>query len=304
MIIIFCDNGYSFREPDDLYSAEYAAARTAGLQTGLIRFETLTKGRDATDAVRRLPFFETEKQGVYRGWMLKPTEYEALYRALLQKNIRLINNPAEYRFCHYLPEGYGAIEGKTPRSVWLDCTDGYDDTALLNLAGQFNGSPIIVKDYVKSQKHYWEEACYIPDSNDQQKVLAVTERFLALQDDDLNVGVVYREFVPFAPLTQHSKSGMPLTREYRAFVKDGRIICLFKYWEEGEYDAELPDPEIFRTEINRVNSNFFTLDIAQKTDGEWLIVELGDGQVAGLPEHADPLLFYQCLWAKERLESA
>lgn len=74
----------------------------------------------------------------------------------------------------------------------------------------------------ETAKNYWEEACFIPDSNDQQKVLAVTKRFLALQDDDLNVGVVYREFVPFAPLALHSKSGMPLTREYRAFVKDGR----------------------------------------------------------------------------------
>jgi hypothetical protein len=75
------------------------------------------------------------------------------------------------------------------------------------------------------------------------------------------------------------------------FCKGWPVISLFKYWEEGEYDADLPDSEIFRAEINRVNSHFFTLNIAQKTDGEWLIVELGDGQVAGLPKHADPVFF-------------
>ena len=40
--------------------------------------------------------------------------------------------------------------------------------------------------------------------------------------------------------------------------------------------------------------------MAQRTDGEWLIVELGDGQVAGLPDEADVAEFYRRL--KERLE--
>ena len=37
------------------------------------------------------------------------------------------------------------------------------------------------------------------------------------------------------------------------------------------------------------------MDVAQKMDGDWMIVELGDGQVAGLPEKADEDLFYENL---------
>ena len=37
------------------------------------------------------------------------------------------------------------------------------------------------------------------------------------------------------------------------------------------------------------------MDIAKKKDGEWIIVELGDGQVAGLPENADKATFYKQL---------
>jgi hypothetical protein len=44
-----------------------------------------------------------------------------------------------------------------------------------------------------------------------------------------------------------------------------------------------------------VRSRFFTMDVAKRRDGDWLIVELGDGQVAGLPETADVDRFYKAL---------
>jgi hypothetical protein len=37
------------------------------------------------------------------------------------------------------------------------------------------------------------------------------------------------------------------------------------------------------------------MDVARRRDGEWIIVELGDGQVAGLPDSADPRAFYAAL---------
>jgi hypothetical protein len=41
------------------------------------------------------------------------------------------------------------------------------------------------------------------------------------------------------------------------------------------------------------------MDIAQRLNGEWMIVELSDGQVAGLPDNADVRGFYRTL--KNRL---
>jgi hypothetical protein len=34
------------------------------------------------------------------------------------------------------------------------------------------------------------------------------------------------------------------------------------------------------------------MDIAKTKDGEWIIIELGDGQVSGLPDKVDRLQFY------------
>jgi ATP-grasp domain-containing protein len=44
-----------------------------------------------------------------------------------------------------------------------------------------------------------------------------------------------------------------------------------------------------------VQSRFFTMDVAKRVDGGWMIVELGDGQVAGLPVRADVGAFYRVL---------
>jgi len=37
------------------------------------------------------------------------------------------------------------------------------------------------------------------------------------------------------------------------------------------------------------------MDVAKSVTGYWMIVELGDAQVAGLPERADIALFYEQL---------
>ncbi len=116
-----------------------------------------------------------------------------------------------------------------------------------------------------------------------------------LQGPDLAEGLVFRAFVDLEPLTAHSKSGMPLTQEHRLFVLDGRTFYSVRYWEEGAYAGTAAPPDLFLDVAAAVRSRFFTMDVARQRDGRWLIIELGDGQVAGLPDSADPVAFYASL---------
>jgi hypothetical protein len=159
----------------------------------------------------------------------------------------------------------------------------------------FGDAPVIVKDYVKSQKHYWKEACFIPSARDAAAVERVVSRFIELQDGTLTGGLVFREFVELEALTSHSKSGMPLTKEFRRFFLDGTPLFTAQYWEEGEYGDALPPEQLFASVAKRVKSRFFTMDVAQRTNGEWIIMELGDAQVAGIPERVSPTDFYRTL---------
>ena len=91
---------------------------------------------------------------------------------------------------------------------------------------------------------------------------------------------------------------MPLTKEWRLFCADGELIATANYWENCDYaDSEAPIEEFLPT-IQRVKSRFFTMDIARKTNGNALIIELGDAQVAGLPGSLDVARFYRRLSEK------
>jgi hypothetical protein len=298
MRILFCADYWNPLSPDSAYEAEAAAVEKVQLTSSLINFEALVEQQNISRAVRKVEPASTQELAIYRGWMLKPHIYERLYAALAERGLLLINTPVAYTHCHYLPESYPLIEGMTPRSTWLKTGPDVSLDEVMALLRPFGEKPIIVKDYVKSRKHEWNEACYIPSASDRQVVERVVTRFLQLQGEDLNEGLVFREFVNFEPLTAHSKSHMPLTREFRLFVLDGQIIFSTPYWEEGDYGAgtnAFPPIDLFRQVAQKIQNRFFTMDVAQKRDGTWNIVELGDGQVAGLPARADVDAFYRAL---------
>jgi hypothetical protein len=298
MEILFCDDAFDSKSVDPDFEVEYKASRENGFAPHLFSYEILTKEGDAEQATRRIKKADRLRPIVYRGWMLKPDQYSALYDTLLVKGYKLINTAEEYKNCHYLPESYRFIETETPRTVWLPMQPGDANYAkIFEIISVFGDSPLIVKDYVKSQKHYWETACYIDSAVNSEKVRSVIGRFLELQGTDLNEGLVIREFVELEELTKHSKSGMPLKLEYRLFYLQGKLIGCYEYWEEGVYSSEeIPPMESFQKIAETIESNFFSMDIAKTKAGEWIIVELGDGQVAGLPDSAEKNEFYKSMF--------
>ena len=220
--------------------------------------------------------------------MLRVAEYAELYTALLDRGLRLVNDPVAYRVCHHLPDSYPFITGVTPRTVWLPIEHGSSPEQIGGALQSLNARSAIVKDYVKSQKHYWAEACFIPDTADREHAHDVIRRFLDLQGDSLAGGLVFREYVPLKPIGHHTQSGMPVALEYRTFVVDGRPTAPAPYWDGVEYPGTTPDLAALASVLQAVPSRFFSADFAYTEDGHWLVVELGDGQVAGLPASSSP----------------
>jgi hypothetical protein len=201
---------------DDVYAVEAAAADRLGILWSLIDHDALVQG-ETEWAVRRVPVQPRPVVGVYRGWMVTAGQYAGLYQALEACGVRLVNTPDAYRHCHHLPESYPVIEGHTPRSAWLAVAGEIDMDEVMGLLRPFGDALLVVKDFVKSQKHAWEEACFIPSASDRPAVERVVRRFLELQGPDLAGGLVFREFVKLEPVGRHPRSGMPLTLEYRLF---------------------------------------------------------------------------------------
>lgn len=295
MIYIFCSCPLSVKEPDSDYLREWQAVTAEKESAYLISFEDLTMLGNPERAIKSLPDFTELTMAIYRGWMLTPEQYELFYNLLMKKNIALINSPAEYKHCHYLPESFYHIKNHSAESLWLKVDGEVDYSKVMALLSSFGKSPLIIKDYVKSAKHSWKDACYIADCSDEREVRRVTENFIAHRGDDLNEGVVYRKYLKLKELARHSKSGIPLFLEYRIFYCNGRQVGLYPYWEEGSYPEQKLPMESFDDIASKVESNFFSMDVAMLEDGSWKVIELGDGQVAGLPERADEHRFFSRL---------
>jgi hypothetical protein len=295
MKLVYCSEPFSPTRVDSAYEKEAESATGAGLEYELVDFEALVDHQKPAAAVRRVKAASNPQLAVYRGWMLKPANYSQLYEALYEKGLRLINTPAAYKHCHHFPESYSVIKEHSPASVFVPLDESAGIEGIMRVLAPFGNRPVILKDYVKSRKHEWYEACYIPSASDRESVEKVVNRFLELQGDDLNEGLVFRQYVSFQPLASHSKSGMPLTKEYRLFFLDGGLLYSLEYWEEGDYSGVFPPANLFAEVARVVQSRFFTMDVAQRLDGEWEIIELGDAQVAGLPDNADVDKFYSVL---------
>jgi hypothetical protein len=300
LYILFCESPFEVNKVDEDFADQFASAKENGFETLLFNFEDLTSTDRVSVATKRIKPSNKLVNVIYRGWMLTPSQYSILYNDLLSKNYKLINTVEEYQNCHFLPDSLRYIEKRTPKTVYQKFDSEDSVAALIEKTKIFGQNPVMLKDYVKSEKHDWETACFVPDASDTTKLKQVIDRLIDLRGKYLNEGLVVREFVELNNLTNHSKSGMPLAEEYRLFFCNRKLLGVYDYWEEGQYKLSKPDTTEFEEIAKGVGSNFFSMDIAKQKNGELIIIELGDGQVAGLPDKTNTNEFYKrlqtCCW--------
>lgn len=278
---IFCSHPLNKKSVDEDYMEEYQAA---GLNhsCALFSYEDLEVGK--------LSLYGEDIKGltIYRGWMMSPNMYENFYNLLLERGIQLINTPKEYAKYHLLPGWYKDFESSTPFSIWGESKNIEDALRLTDgLEGAF-----IIKDYVKSRKHEWYDACFIKDIRDKENTERVINNFINRQSSNLEGGVVLRKFESLKSIGNHKDSGMPISEEYRIFVFKGEILIADNYWNDsGELNITEDEYTLIESIISEIESSFITIDLARKTDGNLIIMEMGDGQVSGL-QQMDEYEFY------------
>jgi len=291
MKILFPNHPLKPRLPDPGYQTEFDAARDAGFGCEVYSLEDLRSG-DAIEATKYCGMaLESNEPIVYRGWMMSEDLYTALFDALVTKGYRSITTPMQYAQAHYLPNAYPFLKGRTSESVWVEGKD----VAGAWVKFEHLGRPAaIVKDFVKSAKHRWKEACYIPALTERNRFDEILAAFLQARGNLFEKGIVLRCFHDLVKLEEDIR-GQPVNEEYRLFMWQGKLLAATPAIRgNGPFDLLGEWEAIAR----RFENQFISMDIARQQDGSWLIVEVGDGGVTGLPSSIEPLEFYRALHGK------
>ena len=299
--IAFCRDPLDRKVVDAAFRDEWEAARAVGFETILIDHDAAMAG-DGAGAVKGLREAKGYERIVFRGWMLSHASYEVLHLALHGLGYRMETRPSRYALCHHLPRALEKLGSDTPRTHVVPWTRGDGEPpidALLDLAGE---GPHLIKDYVKSEKHLWHEACSIPDVADRESARRVILRFIQERGDSFEGGLVLREFETLKTLGPAGEGGLPAVAEWRTWWCWGEEIIRTPN-HEAATGVELPTPpdEWLHEVTQRLRSLFFTLDVALRDDGVWRVIEPGDAQVAGLPPMLSAEHFYSELKPRLRL---
>lgn len=158
--------------------------------------------------------------------------------------------------------------------------------------------PFVLKGQTNSKKFNWKTHMF---ARDKYEASEVHSRLAA--DGHVGAQQIYvRQYVPLRKLAQ-GLQGLPISEEYRFFVLDGKVVSGAFYWSSHtEYIEEevgfKPDPKLVPKDwLDKVVSivapkvRFFVVDVARTEDGDWIVIELNDGQQSGLSDN-DPHELY------------
>lgn len=215
---------------------------------------------------------------VLRTWMLKSSQYTELFNLLNRNGLKLLNTPEQYLNCHHYPNVYHIIKEWAPNSIWFqDITEN-----VVDLCRNHINSDIIIKDFVKSEK-LLQDVFLLPTTLDKQEFFEKVIKFKNCRGKLFSEGIVFKQHLKL-------KDYGGKTNEFRLFVLNGKIITSSQH--TGLSFGEQPNLDFISEIISKIDSNFYTIDIAELEDGQWVILETGDGQVSGLSSNQDQFIFY------------
>jgi hypothetical protein len=211
-------------------------------------------------------------------------------RAFVPPNSMVIGRYSfnQFRFCSDLGNWYSAICHFTPKT-WFSLQAYLNDS--------YEG-PVVLKGETNSRRDKWKTHMFANNKEETKDV------YCRLMDDSLisQQQIYIRKFEPFKKLID-GVNEMPIPNEWRIFVCNKKIVSCSYYWgtylediKELGINPERPPEQFINDMIYFIgnNSNFYSMDIAQKDDGSWMVVEINEGQMSGL-NGLDPKEFYTSL---------
>ena len=264
MLILFPSDYFDPKQPEIDYKKEYeAVCHLPDFKIILYNYDSFTQN----EPLKIQPNDYYTGKCIYRGWMLTPNQYKTLFAFLEKSSITLINTPKEYDYCHLFPYVYPQIEQYTPKMLYFEYEQPIDWDAVNKTFTRF-----MVKDYVKSVKgHDFPTFFETPIKSEDMNLYIA--KFIKLRSSLFTGGIAFKEYV-------NLKKYENKTNEYRAFYLCNKLLSLSRNSNQSD-SCSLPPQELL-DKFKTLQSQYYTVDFAELSDGSWIVLETGDGQVSGL----------------------
>lgn len=181
---------------------------------------------------------------------------------------------------------------------WVECLGKLTPRTWDRLQDIPDEGPFVLKGATNSKKHYWNTHMFAANKKEAIRVYG-------LLSEDCMIGeqkIYIRKYEPLVTLME-GINGIPVTKEFRLFFYGEKLLCSGFYWQNYEEDVpyipEMDAPDSFIAEVARKihlcsGANFYVVDIGQKIDGSWMVIEVNQGEMSGL-SCIDPKLLYRRL---------
>lgn len=209
--------------------------------------------------------------------------YKELEQDLAANGSKLVNSHFEHAYVADLGNWVSDLEDMTPKT-WRRLEDVPE-----------GAGPFVLKGATNSRKFNWNTHMFAENKR------AAMDVYCRLMDDGLTCGqhIYVRQYVPLRKLMDGFQ-GMPVTEEYRFFVFGNCVLSGGYYWSNYAEDIPggVPDPSevpklFLQKVVDRIQSRikFYVIDIARTQSGEWIVIELNDGQMSGLSDNSSDTLY-------------
>lgn len=204
--------------------------------------------------------------------------YQELEKDLASQGSKLINSFREHKYIADF-EYYYDIEDLTPKT-YFDISE----------TGDYEG-PFVIKGQTNSRKFEWNKLMFAKDKKQAINISCELRKDFLLQQQS----ILFREFVQLNVL-EEGINGLPFANEWRFFCYKNKILSYGFYWTISEKVGILHQDgiDLVKEVMKRVEGkvNFFVVDVAEKEDGSWTVIEMNDGQMSGLSDNSPEELYY------------
>ena len=161
--------------------------------------------------------------------------------------------------------------------------------------------PIFLRTGMMSDKHSWKNTCFLKDRKDLlQHVGNIVETSyianIAGKPFAFDFWAI-REMIETEPIFRFFSGDMPITKEFRFFIKDGKIQCFHPYWPEEAfrnklnkeqkkklkkiqrlYKAEKKELFAMTAYIAHFFKDYWSVDFLKAKNGDWYCIDMAVGE--------------------------